>query len=182
MRDFRSDLGALQRVLVPAGGQRQVPLGELADIRIRRGSVMIRDENGMLTGYVYVDIADRDPQSYVTEAGALLHDQLKLAPGYALSWSGQYEAMERVKYRLGRVVPLTLAIVLLLLYANTRSLTKTMIILLAAPFSAVGAVGFLYLAGYNMSGGVWVGLIALVGTDAATGGYMLRSLDLAYDG
>ncbi len=134
-----------------------------------------------LTGYVYVDIADRDPQSYVTEAGALLHDQLKLAPGYALSWSGQYEAMERVKQRLWRVVPLTLAIVLLLLYANTRSLTKSMIILLAVPFSAVGAVCFLYLAGYNMSVGVWVGLIALLGIDAETGVYMLLYLDLAYE-
>ena len=181
MRDFRSDLGALQRVLVPAGGQRQVPLGELAEIRTSSGPAMIRDENGMLTGYVYVDVADRDPQSYVTEAGALLHDQLKLAPGYALSWSGQYEAMERVKHRLWRVVPLTLAIVLLLLYANTRSLTKTMIILLAVPFSAVGAVCFLYLAGYNMSVGVWVGLIALLGIDAETGVYMLLYLDLAYE-
>jgi len=103
------------------------------------------------------------------------------APGYAISWSGQYEAMERVNHRLGRVVPLTPAIVLLLLYANTRSLTKTMIILLAVPFSAVGAVGFLYLAGYNMSVGVWVGLIALLGIDAETGVYMLLYLDLAYE-
>jgi Cu(I)/Ag(I) efflux system membrane protein CusA/SilA len=181
MRDFRSDLGALERVLVPASGQRQIPLGELAEIRTSSGPAMIRDEDGRLTGYVYVDIADRDPQSYVTEAGALLRDQLKLAPGYAFSWSGQYEAMERVKHRLWRVVPLTLAIVLLLLYANTRSLTKTMIILLAVPFSAVGAVCFLYLASYNMSVGVWVGLIALLGIDAETGVYMLLYLDLAYE-
>ncbi len=181
MRDFRSDLGALQRVLVPAGGERQLPLGELAEISTSSGPAMIRDENGLLTGYVYVDVADRDPQSYVTEAGTLLRDQVKLPPGYAISWSGQYEAMQRVKHRLTRVVPLTLAIVVLLLYANTRSLTKTMIILLAVPFSAVGAVCFLYLAGYNMSIGVWVGLIALMGVDAETGVYMLLYLDLAYE-
>jgi copper/silver efflux system protein len=181
MRDFRSDLGALQRVLVPAGGQRQLPLGELAEISTTSGPAMIRDENGMLTGYVYIDLGDRDPESYVSEARSLLRKELRLPPGYAISWSGQYEAMERVKHRLMRVVPLTLAFVLVLLYANTRSLTKTMIILLAVPFSAVGAVCFLYLAGYNMSVGVWVGLIALLGVDAGTGVYMLLYLDLAYD-
>ena len=181
LRDFRSDLSTLQRVLVPAGGQRQIPLGELAQIHTSRGPAMIRDENGMLTGYVYVDVADRDPQSYVREAGALLHDQLKVPAGYSFSWSGQYEAMERVRQRLTRIVPLTLGIVVLLLWANTRSLTKTTIILLAVPFSAVGAVWFLYLAGYNMSIGVWVGLIALLGVDAETGVYMLLYLDLSYE-
>jgi len=181
MRDFRSDLGALRRVLVPAGGQRQIALGELAEIRTSGGPAMIRDENGLLTGYVYVDVADRDPQSYVKEAGALLRNQVKLPAGYAISWSGQYEAMERVRHRLTRVVPLTLCIVFFLLYLNTRSLTKTAIILLAVPFSAVGAVLFLYFAGYNMSVGVWVGLIALMGVDAETGVYMLLYLDLAYE-
>jgi copper/silver efflux system protein len=181
MRDFRSDLGALQRVLVPAGGQRQLPLGELAEIGTASGPTMIRDENGMLTGYVYLDIADRDPQSFIAEAGPLLRERLKLPPGYAISWSGQYEAMERVRHRLARVVPLTLGLIVLLLYLNTRSFTKTMIVLLAVPFSAVGAVCFLYLAGYNMSIAVWVGLIALLGVDAETGVYMLLYLDLAYE-
>ena len=181
MRDFRSDLRALERVLVPAGGQRQLPLGELAEISTSRGPSMIRDENGLLTGYVYVDIAGRDPESYVAEAGPLLRSELKLPTGYAVSWSGQYEAMERVGRRLTRVVPLTLGLVLLLIYLSTRSFTKTMIILLAVPFSAVGAVWFLYLAGYNMSVGVWVGLVALLGIDAETGVYMLLYLDLAYE-
>jgi Cu(I)/Ag(I) efflux system membrane protein CusA/SilA len=181
MRDFRSDLSALQRVLVPAGGQRQIPLGELAEIRATTGPSMIRDDNGLLTGYVYVDVAGRDPESYVKEAGGLLRNELKLPTGYAFSWSGQYEAMERVRERLTRIVPLTLALVLFLLYLNTRSLTKTMIIALAVPFSAVGAVLFLYLAGYNMSIGVWVGLIALLGVDAETGVYMLLYLDLSYE-
>jgi Cu(I)/Ag(I) efflux system membrane protein CusA/SilA len=181
LRDFRSDLGALHRVLVPAGGDRQVPLGEVAELRTERGPAMIRDENGMLTGYVYVDVADRDPASYVTEANRVLREQLKLPAGYAISWSGQFEAMERVKHRLTRVVPLTLGLIVLLLYANTRSVVKTMIILLAVPFSAVGALCFVYLAGYNMSIGVWVGLIALLGIDAETGVYMLLYLDLAYE-
>jgi len=180
MRDFRSDLGSLQRVLVPAG-QQQIALGELAEIHASTGPSMIRDENGMLTGYVYIDLADRDPASYITEAGALLRDELKLQPGYSFSWAGQYEAMARVKHRLTRIIPLTLLLVVLLLYANTRSTVKTMIILLAVPFSAVGAIFFLYLAGYNMSVGVWVGLIALLGIDAETGVYMLLYLDLAYE-
>lgn len=180
MRDFRSDLGALQRVLVPAG-QKQVALGELAQIHITSGPAMIRDENGMLTGYVYVDVGDRDPRSYISEAAGVLRNQVKLPAGYAISWSGQYEAMERVKQRLTRVIPLTLLLVVFLLYANTRSLTKTTIILLAVPFSAVGAVWFLYLAGYNMSVAVWVGMIALLGIDAETGIYMLLYLELAYE-
>jgi Cu(I)/Ag(I) efflux system membrane protein CusA/SilA len=142
---------------------------------------MNRDEDGLLTGYVYVDIAGRDPQSYVNEANALLRDQLKLPAGYAVLWSGQYEAMERVAHRLKFILPLTLLLILLLLYVNTKSVAKTLIVLVAVPFSAVGAVWFLYLAGYNMSVGVWVGLIALLGIDAETGVFMLLYLDLAYE-
>jgi len=180
MRDFRSDLGSLQRLLVPAG-QRQIALGELAEIHATSGPAMIRDENGLLTGYVYIDVADRDPAGYISEAGPLLRNELKLQPGYTMAWAGQYEAMERVQHRLWRIVPLTLVLVILLLYANTQSAIKTTIILLAVPFSAVGAIFFLYLAGYNMSVGVWVGLIALLGIDAETGVYMLLYLDLAYE-
>jgi copper/silver efflux system protein len=180
MRDFRSDLGSLQRLLVPAG-QRQIALGELAEIHASSGPAMIRDENGMLTGYVYIDLADRDPAGYIAEAGGLLREQLKLQPGYSFAWAGQYEAMTRVTQRLTRIIPITLALVVFLLYLNTRSTVKTMIILLAVPFSAVGAIFFLYMAGYNMSVGVWVGLIALLGIDAETGVYMLLYLDLAYE-
>jgi Cu(I)/Ag(I) efflux system membrane protein CusA/SilA len=106
---------------------------------------------------------------------------VKLPPGYALSWSGQWEAMQRVRERLTVVVPVTLFLVFLLLYLNTRSVTKTAIVLLAVPFSAIGAVWFLWLLGYNMSVGVWVGLIALLGVDAETGVFMLLYLDLAYE-
>jgi Cu(I)/Ag(I) efflux system membrane protein CusA/SilA len=140
-----------------------------------------QEKNGLMTGYVYVDIADRDPETYVAEAGPLLRDRVKLPPGYVISWSGQYEAMLRVKQRLKFVLPLTLALVLLLLSMNTRSLTKPMIVLLAVPFSAIGAVWFLYIAGYNMSIGIWVGLIALLGVDAGTGVFMLLYLDLVYE-
>jgi Cu(I)/Ag(I) efflux system membrane protein CusA/SilA len=182
MRDFRGDLSALSRVLVPAaGGQRHIPLSQLATIKEVSGPSMIRDEDGMLTGYVYLDIADRDPQSYIDEAGQLLRKSVALPAGYAITWSGNYEAMERLKDRLKVIIPITLLLILFLLYLNTRSLTKTMIILLAVPFSAVGAVWFLYLLGYNMSAATWVGLIALLGVDAETGVFMLLYLDLAYD-
>ncbi len=180
-RDFRSDFSALARILVPAAdGKRQIPLGQLASIKTVSGPAMIRNEDGLLTGYVYIDIAGRDPNGYVEEAARLIKDKVKLPPGYAISWSGQYEAAQRVKQRLLLVVPLTLFLIFLLLYMNTRSIPKTMLIILAVPFSAVGAIWFLYLLGYNMSIAVWVGLIALLGVDAETGIFMLLYLDLAY--
>ncbi len=182
MRDYRSNLDALGRVLVPvSGGQKQVPLSELAVIRKTSGPSMIRDEDGLLSGYVYVDMAGRDPNSYVAEADRLLREKIKLPGGYALSWSGEYAGWQRVKERLSVIIPLTLFLILLLLYLNTRSLTKTFIVLLAVPFSAIGAFWFLYLLGYNLSIGVWVGLIALLGVDAETGVFMLLYLDLAYE-
>jgi Cu(I)/Ag(I) efflux system membrane protein CusA/SilA len=180
-RDFRSDLGALGHIPVPAAGQRQLPLSDLARITTASGPAMIRNENGLLTGYVYVDVAGRDPESYIREANQLLRDKLKLPPGYSFAWSGQYEAMQRVKERLKLVVPVTLLLISLLLYLNTGSMAKAMIVLLAVPFSAVGAIWFLYAVGYNMSVAVWVGLIALLGIDAETGVFMLLYLDLAYD-
>jgi Cu(I)/Ag(I) efflux system membrane protein CusA/SilA len=182
LRDYRSDLDKLSRVLIPVmGGQAQIPISQLADIKLTSGPAMLRDENGMLNGYVYVDVAGRDVGSYVEEAKKVVREQMKLPPGYTIAWSGQYEAMERVRKRLIVVVPLTLFLILMLLYMNTKSMAKTFIILLAVPFSAVGAIWFLYLLGYNMSIGVWVGLIALMGVDAETAVFMLLYLDLAHD-
>jgi Cu(I)/Ag(I) efflux system membrane protein CusA/SilA len=182
LADFRTDFSSLNRVLVPAlEGKRQIPLSQLATVSTVGGASMIRDEDGLLTGYVYVDVADRDPGSYVAEASEMLRDVLELPVGYALTWTGQYEAMQRVKERLKVVVPLTAFLIFLLLYMNTKSLTKTMIVALAVPFSAIGAVWLLYLLGYNMSIAVWVGLIALLGVDAETGVFMLLYLDLAYE-
>jgi len=181
-RDYRSDLGALARIPVPvAGGQKHVPLGQLATIAATTGPSMIRDENGLLTGYVYVDLAGRDPSGYVQEASRMLREKLPLPAGYAVTWSGQWEAQQRVAERLRTVVPLTLFLILLLLFLNTRSWAKTLIVILAVPFSAIGAIWFLWALGYNMSVGVWVGLIALLGLDAETGVFMLLYLDLAYD-
>jgi Cu(I)/Ag(I) efflux system membrane protein CusA/SilA len=181
MRDFRDDIGALRRVMVPVGGERQIPVAELATIQTTSGPSMIRNEGGLLTGYVYVDIAGRDPGGYVEEARRLVAASIKLPSGYAVFWSGQYEAMERVRQRLTFIVPLTAFIIFLLLYLSTRSVTKTLIVALAVPFSAIGAIWFVYLLGYNMSIAVWVGLIALLGIDAETGVFMLLYLDLAYE-
>jgi len=182
MRDFRSDIGAMGRILVPAsGGQRQIPLSQLATISTVEGPSMIRDEDGLLTGYVYIDVAGRDQNGYIEEAARLIRDNVKLPPGYAITWSGQHEATERMKNRLATIIPLTFIMIILLIYANTRSLAKTIIILLSVPFSAIGAFWFLYLLGYNMSIGVWVGIIALLGVDAETGVFMLLYLDLAYE-
>jgi Cu(I)/Ag(I) efflux system membrane protein CusA/SilA len=181
MRDFRSDVAALGRVLVPAGGSRQIPLSDLAEMKVTSGPGMIRDENGLLTGYVYVDLAGRDPGSYVREAQKVLQENVHIPPGFAVTFSGQYEAMERVSERLLIVLPAVGFVILVLLYLNTRSLVKTAIVSLAVPFSAIGAVWFLYLLGYNMSVGVWVGLIALLGVDAETGVFMLLYLDLSYE-
>ena len=181
-KDFRSDVGRLERVLVPAmDGRMQVPIGQLGTVRLASGPGMLRDENGLLNGYVYVDVAGRDVGSYVEEAKALVRDRVKLPPGYTLTWSGQYESMLRVRDKLMYVVPLTLFIILILLYLNTRSMAKTLIIVLAVPFSAIGAIWLLYALGYNMSVGVWVGLIALLGVDAETGVFMLLYLDLSYE-
>ena len=180
MRDFRSDLDSLKRVLVPSATGRIVRLGQVAWIRTTAGPSMIRDENGLLTGYVFLDIAGTDVEQYINEGDAILHKEVHLPSGYAIAWSGQYEAMKRVRQRLYYVVPFTLTLVFLLLFLNTRSLPKTLIVLLAVPFSGVGAVWFLFLSGYKMSVAVWVGLIALLGVDAETGVFMLLYLDIAY--
>ncbi len=188
-RELRDDVDKLARTLVSVpnasgmGGAAQVPLGQLATIKLVQGPAMIRDENGRLSGYVYVDVdtAKRDIGGYVEEAKKAVDAELKLQPGYLLQWSGQYEAMARVKEKMKVVLPLTLFIVFLLIYMNTQSFAKTAIVLLAVPFSAVGAIWLLYFLGYNMSIGVWVGLIALLGLDAETGIFMLLYLDLAHD-
>jgi Cu(I)/Ag(I) efflux system membrane protein CusA/SilA len=180
LRDYRTDLDSLQRVLVNTSSGAQVPLAQIADISLKTGPGMIRDENGRLSSYVYVDVSGRDIGRYVTDAKNAVRQKVSVPAGYQLVWSGQYESMQRVKERLKTVLPVTLFIIFLLLYFNTGSAVKTGIILLAVPFSAIGAVWFLYLLNYNMSIAVWVGLIALLGVDAETAVFMLLYLDLAY--
>jgi copper/silver efflux system protein len=181
LRDFRSDLDALSKVLVPVSGEKQIPLGALASIKTHTAPAMIRDEDGALIGYVFVDTGSVPTGNYVNEARNVLDAQLKLPPGYVVSWSGQYESAQRVRARLMVVIPVTLALILLLLYLSTRSAVKTLIVIVAVPFSAVGAVWLVYLLGYNLNVAVWVGLIALLGVDAETGVFMLLYLDLAYE-
>jgi Cu(I)/Ag(I) efflux system membrane protein CusA/SilA len=179
-RELRDDVDKLRRVLVPTSAGAHVPLAELADIRFVSGPAMIRDENGMLSGYVYVDLAGRDVGGYVEEAKALVQQELELPTGYTLTWSGQYENMLRVRERLKIVVPITFFLIFILLYMNTRSAVKASIVMLAVPFSLIGAVWYLWLLGYNISIAVWVGMIALMGLDAETGVFMLLFLDLSY--
>jgi Cu(I)/Ag(I) efflux system membrane protein CusA/SilA len=179
-REFRQNVNRLRRVLVPTASGAQIPMAQLADIRLLEGPSMIRDENGQLAGYVYVDMAGRDVGGYVEEAKRRVREKLQLPAGYTLVWSGQYENLARVRERLKIVVPVTLFVIAMLLYMNTKSVVKTAIVLLAVPFSLIGAVWLLYGLGYNMSIAVWVGMIALMGLDAETGVFMLLFLDLAY--
>ncbi len=183
-RDYRDDIDTLKRVLVPLpSGQGQIPMSEIADVRLVEGPSMIRDENGLLSGYIYVDFdtAKIDVGGFVAKAKAAVASHVKLPQGYALSFSGQYENMLRVKERLKLIVPLTLLLIFALLYMNTKSAFKAGLVMLAVPFSAIGAVWLLYALGYNISIAVWVGMIALMGLDAETGVFMLLFLDLSYD-
>jgi Cu(I)/Ag(I) efflux system membrane protein CusA/SilA len=209
-RDFREDLDALKRVLVPLpmseassaapsaagmGGNRpkvnaemitggamaHIPISMLADISYKTGPPSIRNENGQLVGFVFVDITSSDIQGYVDEATKKINASMQFPPGYYIQWAGQFEYLKSAEERLKVVVPFTLLIIFVLIYMNTKSAAKTAIVLLAVPFSLVGAFWFLYLLGYNLSMAVWVGLIALAGLDAETGVVMLLYLDHAWD-
>ncbi len=208
-RELRDDIERLKRVLVPVmkgNGQEamdkrqnamapnyspvdmarsglpsaQIPLGEIADIRIVKGPTQIKSEEGLLTSYVYIDFSGRDVGGYINEAKQRVAS-LKIPEGYRLEWSGEYEYMLRTHERLRIVIPMTILIIFVLIYFNTRSVTKTLIVLLAVPFSLVGSFWLLYLLNYNMSIAVWVGIIALAGLDAETGVVMLLYLELAYE-
>lgn len=186
-RDFRSSLHALKHdVVIPTPTGAQVPLGELAGIRVVDGPMSIKTEGAVPEDWVYVDISGIDVGTYVQNAMRAVDDaiaagRIQLPPGYNIYWSGQYEYMLRARQRLMIVVPLTLLIITLIIYLNTRSWFKTAIVLLAVPFSLVGTFWTLYLLHYNLSVAVWIGIIALAGLDAETGVVMLLYLDLAYD-
>ena len=200
-RELRNDIEKLKRVLVPvmnqpsaSGGQQsgmgavqpvsmktlQVPLGELVDIKIVKGPTQIKSEEGLLTAYVYIDFTGRDIGGYVNEAKQKVAS-MKIPEGYRLEWSGEYEHLVKTHARLKIVIPLTALIIFVLIYLNTKSVTKTFIVLLAVPFSLVGSFWLLYFLNYNMSIAVWVGIIALAGLDAETGVIMLLYLELAYE-
>ena len=180
---FRQTKESIERVLITSANGAQILLKELAEVKFTEGASMIRDENASLVGYVFVDVDlnKTDIGSYVNAAKNIVDKHVILPEGYTLGWSGQYENMQNVEKRLKIVVPLTLFLILLLLHMNTKSWTKTGLVLLAIPFSLIGAVWFLYFLDYNMSIATWVGIIALMGLDAETGVFMLLYLDIAYD-
>ncbi len=180
-RDYRENIEDLKRVRVPIRGGGNVLLSELAELQIKKGPPMIKSENARPNAWVYIDLKDIDVGTYVENAKIIIAKEVQIPTGYSLIWSGQYEYMERSSKKLAMVIPITLLIVIMLLYINTKSWIKTGIVLLALPFSLIGAIWFLYLAGFNMSVAVWVGIIALLGVDAETGVIMLLYLDIAYE-
>jgi Cu(I)/Ag(I) efflux system membrane protein CusA/SilA len=185
-RDFRENLEAMREIIVPTPAGAQVPLGQLAQVKTVRAPMGIKSENAVPNAWIYVDVKGIDIGTYVKAArraveSAITSGTIKLPSGYNIFWSGQYEYMMRAKQRLAIVIPFTLFIIVLIIYLNTKSALKTAVVMLAVPFSLVGAFWVLYLLGYNLSVAVWVGIIALAGLDAETGVVMLLYLDLAYD-
>jgi len=181
LRELRDDVTKLKRVLVPTPTGAQIPLSLVAELSYTTGPPLIRDEDGQLVGYVFVDVTAEDYEGYVRNAQQLIEEKVQLPPGYRLEWAGQYRYLLRMKERLKYIVPLTLFVIFLLLYWNFDSWKEPLIVLLAVPFSLVGAVWLLYLLDYNLSVAVWVGLIALAGLDAETGVVMLLYLQLSYN-
>ena len=180
-RDLRQDLDQLERILVPTKAGYQVPIRDVASVTLKTGPSMIRNENGMLAAYVFADVAGRDVGSYVEEARRAVAARVKLPTGTSLVWSGQYENILRVREHLKLIVPVTAVLIFVLLYANTKSAVKSLIVFIAVPFSLVGAVFLMWGLGYNVSIAAWVGMIALMGLDAETGVFMLLFLDLSYE-
>ncbi|HBD9275137.1 TPA: efflux RND transporter permease subunit [Legionella pneumophila] len=180
LRELRDDPEKLKRILVTTPSGVQVPIAQLASLKFQSGPAMIRDENGMLAGYVFIDISGRDLGGYVEELKQAVQTKIKLPPGYMIAWSGQYEFMQRVYERLKLFVPLTLAIIFILFYFTFRTIAETLMVMLGVPFALVGGFWLILLLGYNMSVAVWVGFIALAGVAAETSAVMLAYLDTEY--
>ncbi|HSG05066.1 MAG TPA: efflux RND transporter permease subunit, partial [Nitrospiria bacterium] len=179
-RGLRENLGDLKRILIPTPTGQQIPLAQVADIEFTKGPPGIKSENARLNAWIYVDIRDIDVGTYVKNAQKIVAESILLPPGYSLTWSGQYEYMERAKERLKLVIPLTLGIIFLLLFFNFQSITESLIVMLSLPFSLVGGIWLMYFLGYNMSVAVGVGFIALAGIAVEIGVIMLVYLDLEY--
>jgi len=179
-RELRANLEDLRQILVPTPLGQQIPMGELTDITIRKGPPSIKTEASRPNAWIYVDLADIDVGTYVRMAQRAVAEKVQIPAGYNIVWSGQYEYMMRAQERLMYVIPMTLVIIFVIIYINTKSVFETFIVFLAVPFSLVGAFWFIYFLGYDMSIAVWVGIIALAGLDAETGVVMLLYLDVAY--
>jgi len=180
-RELRDDPDRLKRVLIPTPTGAQIPLSQIAEMVVTQGPPSIADEAGSLAGLVSVSVSGRDLRGYVEDAQRAVHELVRLPSGYRLIWTGQYEHLVRAEERLKLVVPVTLAVILLLLYLNFHSLAKSLIVLLSVPFAVIGAIWYLHYLGYNLSVAVWVGIIALAGVAAETGVVMLVYLDEAYE-
>lgn len=180
-REYRDSLEMISKVLIPIKNGGHIPLSYLASLDYNIGPTMIRDENGFLTGYVYLDTTESDLLGFVNRMKTIVDTEVQIPKSVFLEWSGQYENIIRVRNRMMIVVPITLVLIFFLLYINTKSVTKTAIVLTAVPFSMIGAFWFLYLLDYQISVAVWVGIIALLGLDAETGVFMLMYLDLSYE-
>jgi Cu(I)/Ag(I) efflux system membrane protein CusA/SilA len=179
-RELRDDVQKLREVMIPAMADVQIPLGQVASVQVRQGAMAVKTENAFPVTTVFVDNGDRDVGSYVREAQQAVNRGLTLPAGYTLVWSGQYEFMQRVLQKMKVVVPVTLAIIFLLLYFSFGGVTESLIVMIALPFSLVGGIWFLWLLDYNTSVAVWVGFIALAGVAAETGVVMLIYLDEAF--
>ncbi|MCP5246461.1 MAG: efflux RND transporter permease subunit [Burkholderiales bacterium] len=180
-RELRQDpLAMATHILVPLPDGGVIPLGQVATIKTVKAPPSIRTENALLSVYIFVDIRDRDIDSYVAEAQQAVNEYIKFPPGYYATWSGQFEYMQRAKEKLKLVIPFTLVIIFLLLYLNFRRLTETLIVMLSVPFALVGGIWLIWLLGYNLSVAVGVGFIALIGVAAETGVIMLVYLDQAW--
>ena len=180
-RDYRNNLADLKRVLVPLPKGGNIPLKQLGTISVKKGPPVVKSEDSRPNAWVYIDLEGSDVGSYVEKAQKIVNEKVHLPQGYSLIWSGQFEYMQRAAKKLALVIPITILLVILLLYFNTKSFIKTGIIILALPFSLVGAVWYLYLAGFNLSVAVWVGVIALLGVSAEMGVVMVLYIDLAYE-
>jgi len=181
-RELRSDPQQIAReVLIPTMDGAMVPLGQLAKVVVAKGAPSIRTENALLSAYIYVDIRDRDIGGYVADAKKAVAEQVKFPPGYYVTWSGQFEYMERAIEKMKIVIPVTLLSIFLLLYLNFRRITETLIVMLSVPFALVGGIWLMWLLGYNLSVAVAVGFIALAGVAAETGVIMLIYLDHAWE-
>ena len=179
-RELRDEVSDLRRVLIPTPSGAQIPISQVAEIRIRKGPSGIKSENARPTAWVYVDLRDTDIGAYVESARRLIAERVSLPVGYSMVWSGQYEYLERAQRRLQIVVPVTLAIILLLLYMNFRNVVDSLIVMLSLPFALIGGVWLMYLLDYDFSIAVGVGFIALAGVAAETGVVMLLYLKQAY--
>jgi len=179
-RELRDSISKLKRVIIPTPTGAQIPISQVAEIRISKGPPVIKSEDARTTAWIYVDLTGIDVGTYVKRAKIALEKELRLPEGYSIIWSGQYEYMERANKRLKVVVPITLVIIFLLLYFNFKNVTESVIVMLSLPFALVGGLWFMYLLGYNMSVAVGVGFIALAGVAAETGVIMLIYLDHSY--